>query len=107
MTGLILYGTVCHPPHTAAMRLLGSMVRHWGEGRIVDIFAPTIASAEVRRAAGAFEQVSASPAMARALFESLELTDMRLRLAGLAVPTLALHREAECFWQRIRPCAPR
>jgi pimeloyl-ACP methyl ester carboxylesterase/DNA-binding CsgD family transcriptional regulator len=92
---LILYGAAYHPPRAEVMRQLRSLVRHWGEGRIVDIFAPSIASAEVRRAAGAFERASASPAMARALIESLGLTDVRDRLDQVAIPTLVLHRDAE------------
>jgi len=93
--GLILYGTSYHRPRASTMRLLRAMVRHWGEGRIVDVYAPSIANAEIRSAAGAFERAAASPAMARALVESLGLTDVRDRLPELAVPTLVLHREAD------------
>ena len=53
------------------------MVRHWGEGRLVDLVAPSLAGPQARQAAGAFERAAASPAMAAALIESLGLIDVR------------------------------
>lgn len=75
------------------MRALQSALAHWGEGRILGIYAPSIATAEMRQRAGAFERAAASPAMARALIGTLGLHDVRDRLAALTVPTLVLHRQ--------------
>ena len=68
------------------------MVRHWGQGQIIDLMAPSLASPQAHREAGAFERAAASPAMAAALIESLGLIDVRDLMSGLVVPTLVLHR---------------
>jgi pimeloyl-ACP methyl ester carboxylesterase/DNA-binding CsgD family transcriptional regulator len=93
--GLILYGTSFRGPRSAQLRRYRSVVRHWGDGRLLDLVAPSLASPEARPAAGAFERAAASPAMAAALIESLGLLDVREIMTSLAVPTLVLHREAD------------
>jgi len=90
--GLILYGTSYRGPRAALLRRYRSMVRHWGQGQIIDLMAPSLAGPQVRREAGAFERAAASPAMAAALIESLGLIDVRDLMSGLVVPTLVLHR---------------
>ena len=93
--GLILYGTSYRGPRATLLRRYRSVVRHWGEGRLVDLVAPSLAGPEARRAAGAFERAAASPAMAMALIESLGLIDVRDLMSGLAVPALVLHRDGD------------
>ena len=93
--GLILYGTSYRGPRAALLRRYRSVVRHWGEGRLVDLVAPSLAGPQTRRAAGAFERAAASPAMAAALIESLGLIDVRDLMRGLAVPVLVLHRDGD------------
>ena len=101
--GLILYGTSYRGPRAALLRRYRSAVRHWGEGRLTDLVAPSLTGpgarpgtqAEARQAAGAFERAAASPAMAAALVESLGLMDVRELMSGLRVPTLVLHREGD------------
>jgi pimeloyl-ACP methyl ester carboxylesterase/DNA-binding CsgD family transcriptional regulator len=93
--GLILYGTSYRGPRAALLRRYRSVVRHWGEGRLVDLVAPSLAGPEARQAAGAFERAAASPAMASALVESLGLIDVRDLMTGLAVPALVLHRDGD------------
>jgi DNA-binding CsgD family transcriptional regulator len=93
VTGLILYGTSYRGPRADLMRQYRSVVRHWGEGRLLDLIAPSLASSQTRGAAGAFERAAASPAMVEALIESLGLADVRDRLSRLQVPTLVLHRK--------------
>jgi len=90
--GLILYGTSYRGPRAALLRRYRSMVRHWGQGQIVDLMAPSLAGPQARRDAGAFARAAASPAMAAVLIESLGLIDVRDLMSGLAVPTLVLHR---------------
>ena len=90
--GLILYGTSYRGPRAALLRRYRSMVRHWGQGQIIDLVAPSLAGPQARREAGAFERAAASPAMVTALIESLGLIDVRDLMSGLAVPTLVLHR---------------
>ena len=55
----------------ALLRRYRSAVRHWGEGRLTELVAPSLTGPETRQAAGAFERAAASPAMAAALVESL------------------------------------
>jgi pimeloyl-ACP methyl ester carboxylesterase/DNA-binding CsgD family transcriptional regulator len=93
--GLILYGTSYRGPRAALLRRYRSMVRHWGQGQIIDLMAPSLADPQTRRQAGAFERAAASPAMAAALIESLGLIDVRDLMSGLAVPTLVLHRQED------------
>jgi len=93
--GLVLYGTSYRGPRAGMLRRFRSMARHWGEGRTVDLLAPSLADARSRQAAGAFERAAASPAMASALIESLGLIDVRDLLADVTVPTLVLHRDQD------------
>jgi pimeloyl-ACP methyl ester carboxylesterase/DNA-binding CsgD family transcriptional regulator len=93
--GLILYGTSYGGPRAALLRRYRSVVRHWGEGRLAGLVAPSMAGPQALQAAGAFERAAASPAMAAALIESLGLIDVRDLMSGLAVPALVLHREAD------------
>ena len=93
--GVILYGTSYRGPRAALLRRYRSMVRHWGQGQIIDLVAPSLAGPQARREAGAFERAAASPAMAAALIESLGLIDVRDLMSGLALPTLVLHRQGD------------
>jgi pimeloyl-ACP methyl ester carboxylesterase/DNA-binding CsgD family transcriptional regulator len=105
--GLILYGTSYRGPRAALLRRYRAAVRHWGEGRLTDLVAPSLTGAQARpglgpaareagrEAAGAFERAAASPGMAAALVESLGLMDVQHLMSGLRVPTLVLHREGD------------
>ena len=93
--GLVLYGTSYQGPGAALLQRYRSVVRHWGEGRLAELVAPSLAGPETRQAAGAFERAAASPAMAAALVESLGLIDVRDLMSGLTVPVLVLHRDGD------------
>jgi pimeloyl-ACP methyl ester carboxylesterase/DNA-binding CsgD family transcriptional regulator len=90
---LILYGTSPRRPPGWAMRQLRAMARQWGQGDSLGIVAPTLAGELARHERAVFERASASPGMVRALVESLAATDVRSRLADVAVPALVLHRQ--------------
>ena len=92
---LILYGTSPRRPPGSVMRQLRMMTRHWGQGDSLAMFAPTLAGELARHDRAVFERASASPAMIRALVESLADTDVRSRLAEVAVPALVLHRRSD------------
>ena len=92
MRALILYGTSPRRPPAGVMRQLRAMARRWGQGDSLGMFAPTLAGELARHDRAAFERASASPAMIRALVESLADSDVRSRLAEVAVPALVLHR---------------
>jgi pimeloyl-ACP methyl ester carboxylesterase len=92
---LILYGTSPRRPPAGVMRQLREMARQWGHGDSLVMFAPTLAGDLARHDRAAFERASASPAMIRALVESLTDTDVQSRLAEVTVPTLVLHRRTD------------
>jgi pimeloyl-ACP methyl ester carboxylesterase len=72
------------------------MIDHWGEGRAVEIFAPSVAgNPAMVNAYALFERASASPAMARALVQAGREVDVRAVLPTIAVPTLVLHRAGD------------
>jgi pimeloyl-ACP methyl ester carboxylesterase len=99
--GLILYGTSYRGPRAALLRRYRSTVRHWGQGQILDLMAPSLAGPQARREAGTFERAAASPAMAAVLIESLGLIDVRDLMSGLAVPALVLHRQGTSSLSRM------
>jgi pimeloyl-ACP methyl ester carboxylesterase/DNA-binding CsgD family transcriptional regulator len=92
---LILYGTSPRNPPGSVMRELRAMARQWGRGDSLEMFAPTLAGELARHERAVFERSSASPAMIRALVESLTDSDVRGRLAEVTVPTLVVHRRSD------------
>jgi class 3 adenylate cyclase len=72
------------------------MLDDWGEGRIAELFSPSIVNDEnARRIVGSYERMSASPGMARALLDAARLIDVRAILPTIHTPTLVLHRVGE------------
>lgn len=68
----------------------------WGEGRITELFAPSVVSDEsTRRLIGTYERMAASPGMAKALILAANEIDVRDVLPSIRVPTLVLHRRDE------------
>jgi len=99
--GLALYGAMpCvrvggEMPHWIddTAEQIESMIEHWGEGRTLELFAPSIAADDhARRAQGEFERASASPGMALALLESLRGIDVSVAATSVHVPAVVLHR---------------
>jgi class 3 adenylate cyclase len=69
---------------------------HWGEGRTLPIFAPSVPDTPAaRHARGAFERAAMSPGLARALLDAIINLDIGEILPTIRVPTLVLHRAAE------------
>ena len=65
----------------------------WGTGASIELFARSQADdPRARRGQARFERASASPAMARALAESLMLVDVESLLPSISGPTLVVHR---------------
>jgi class 3 adenylate cyclase len=101
-TGLILYDSVvvgslvkdglADPRWTETSRGILDTIDHWGEGETMRWIAPTLADNQaLRRFWGMFERASASPGMARALWEAVQRVDVRAALPTISVPTLVLH----------------
>ena len=103
---LILYGTT--PKFTAdegwragwspdaARSWLAEVDDAWGEGALLESFAPTAADDEgTRQVWSRFQRAGASPAMARAVLQALIELDVRAVLPSVRVPTLILHRRGD------------
>ena len=102
--GLILYGSFAAGMPDAdinpgGLRWIDTLTRlkmvadNWGRGLLVDLISPTLAGQPfVRRLSGMNERASASPAMARAAWDSVEHTDVREILPTIRTPTLIVHR---------------
>ncbi len=74
------------------LRELDDLVARWGEGRVVDLFAPSAANRLQRRFWATFERAAASPRMVRALLQAGRAVDVTNILPAVSVPTLLLHR---------------
>jgi pimeloyl-ACP methyl ester carboxylesterase len=74
-------------------RFTDALENHWGEGRTLALFMPSIAGdANVQRMLGLFERAAASPAMVCALQQFNTEIDVTHILPLIGVPTLVLHR---------------
>jgi pimeloyl-ACP methyl ester carboxylesterase len=72
------------------------MLDSWGEGTMIDVFAPSFADSPVLRSAWAlFERAAASPGMVRGVWEAARAIDARAILPTIDVPTLVLHRAGD------------
>jgi class 3 adenylate cyclase len=98
--GLVLYGTMpcvttdpSQPRWIDGAEGLHDAVDNWGQGRTLDLFAPTLADNERDRTSmGEFERAAASPGMACALLESLRDIDVATAATSVQQPALILHR---------------
>ncbi len=89
-------GAVAPARIQAAFGAFEEVVEHWGEGRLLDVVAPSIADSDaLRRTVALFERAAASPAMARALIESAQTLDVTAVLPSIRLPTLIMHRTDE------------
>ncbi|MDZ5622252.1 adenylate/guanylate cyclase domain-containing protein [Nocardioides sp. HM23] len=69
---------------------------HWGEGRMLDLFAPDLAhDTAMRESLGLYERLAASPAMASALLQAAVAIDVTHVLSSITCPTLVVHRRDE------------
>jgi pimeloyl-ACP methyl ester carboxylesterase/class 3 adenylate cyclase len=78
-----------------AIQRVRATAEHWGEGRTLAVFAPSVDTARDRLARASFERSAASPHMARTLMDSVVQNEVRDLLPSIRVPTLVLHREEE------------
>jgi class 3 adenylate cyclase len=106
-TALILYGTFAVGPLVGGdnpggqrwvevAHTMSNALDHWGEGRTLSLFAPSVAgNAAYRSGWGRFERAALSPAMARALWHLVVSIDVRHVLPAIRVPTLVLRRAGD------------
>jgi len=100
---LVLYGTFARwtrapdypwaPPAEHHARAGEDLRRHWGEGRNIDYFAPSlVGDPDIESFWGRYQRQSASPTAAVALTRMATEIDVRDLLPSVRVPTLVLHR---------------
>ncbi len=76
--------------------LLADVSARWGEGALLETFAPSAATdPQMDEVWGRFQRAGASPAMARAVIAALFEIDVRDILPTIRVPTLVLHRTGD------------
>jgi pimeloyl-ACP methyl ester carboxylesterase len=69
---------------------------YWGQGRSVDVYAPSLSqNDEYRRFTGRLERAAASPGAALAIIRMNHEIDVRHILPTVSVPTLVLHRTGD------------
>src|SRR4051812_11999167 len=74
-------------------RDMSEAIENWGQGRMVDLFMPSLAgNRAVRSGIGLYERASVSPRMARALADSVRRMDVSAIASSVSAPTLVLHR---------------
>lgn len=104
VTGLVLIGSfasgglLVETIERMGLPTLGQIAEigeHWGEGRSLEVFAPSVVSEERMRRFGLFERAAGSPSEVRARWEMTLRVDATPVLAALRVPTLVLHRVDE------------
>jgi class 3 adenylate cyclase len=73
-----------------------AVLEGWGDGVLLDIFAPSFAEdASMREVWGTFQRLGASPSMGLATLEALLEIDVRDILPSIHVPTLLIHRAGD------------
>jgi pimeloyl-ACP methyl ester carboxylesterase/class 3 adenylate cyclase len=70
---------------------------YWGDGRMLQLLAPSGDSQRDRIGRGTFERSAASPQMAQTALDMIIETDVRDLLPSIRVPTLVLHRAEEAI----------
>ena len=96
VSALVLMGISPTPSRWISGRresLLEVIESGWGEGRLIEIFAPSRAGdPRFREWWTRFERAAVTPSMARKIFEMNSQIDLREVLPAIRVPTLVLHR---------------
>lgn len=81
-----------------ALDAMGEVVEHWGEGRSLEVMAPSVAgSAPMRRLFGTFERSAVSRATARAMLDVVRHIDVTDVLDCIDVPALVITRRDDPF----------
>jgi class 3 adenylate cyclase len=73
-----------------------TVLEGWGDGVLLDVFAPSFAEdPAMREVWGTFQRLGASPSMGLATLEALLEIDVRDILPSIQVPTLLIHRAGD------------
>ncbi|MDQ4052319.1 MAG: adenylate/guanylate cyclase domain-containing protein, partial [Actinomycetota bacterium] len=78
------------------LEVFAEVNEHWGEGRMLELFAPEYAEDQAtRESLGLYERLSTSPAMATAILRAALEIDVTHVLSSITTPTLVLTRTEE------------
>ena len=96
VTALVLSGVAADGRHTLAgparEQVLDAIERHWGDGSLVSLFAPSqLGNGDFVEWWGRLQRSAVSPGMARKLMDMTVRTDLRAVLPTIRVPTLVFH----------------
>ncbi len=84
------------PPELYSDAMKESVLEGWGDGVLLELFAPSYADDErMREVWGTFQRVGASPSMGLATLQALLEIDVRDVLPSVRVPTLVIHRAGD------------
>ena len=84
------------PPERYSDAMKEAVLDGWGDGVLLDLFAPSCAEDErMREVWGTFQRVGASPSMGLATLQALLKIDVRDILPSVGVPTLLIHRRGD------------
>jgi pimeloyl-ACP methyl ester carboxylesterase len=75
---------------------LAAIEADWGDGALMEMFAPTYVEIDEMRAVwGRYQRAGGSPSMGRRVLEALAKIDARDVLPAIGVPTLIIHRTGD------------
>jgi class 3 adenylate cyclase len=84
------------PPEMYTDEVKEAVLEGWGDGVLLDLFAPSCAEDErMREVWGTFQRVGASPSMGVATLQAMMNIDVRDILPSVRVPTLLIHRAGD------------
>jgi pimeloyl-ACP methyl ester carboxylesterase len=104
VSALILLGTFARgienfetddPIIRTAKERVATLLSHWGEGESLEVFAPSVVTAERKTQFGAFERAVASPRLLRTRVETATHFDVTPVLETLQTPTLVIHSSGD------------
>ena len=78
--------------------MLDAIENHWGEGTLLEIYAPSqVGNASFTAWWGRMQRSSVSPGMARQLIDMVAQTDLRSVLPTIQAPTLVTHQSGDRY----------
>ena len=95
ISGAIAEKELSDPADVAVQRRVqathADLLKSWGQGKLIDYYAPSVASRLQRSTFATFEGAAASSALIRGVIEATRQMDVRGVLEAISVPTLVLH----------------
>ena len=95
LSGVAAWGGELVTPEKRAM-ILDAVENRWGEGTLLDVFAPSQAgNPAFAEWWGRYQRAAASPRTARRILDMTSRIDLRAILPTISVPTLVTHRTGD------------